>query len=72
MIIWAINPKYQERAIQWMQASALLALCCGILLPKIFPDQIAVALISGILLGYSVVGNLFSLYHRTHRDKKTS
>ncbi len=70
MILITLKPKLREKAVLWMQATALLALCSGILLLKIFKDQIAVALISGVLLGYSIVGNLFSLYYRSHRPEK--
>lgn len=72
MIIRALKPKDQEKAMSWLQASALLAFCIGILLPKIFIDRMAVSLISGMLLGYSIVGNLFSLYYHTRRREKLS
>jgi len=66
MIIRVLKPKDREKAVHWLQASALLAFCLGILLPKIFQDQIAVSLISGILLGYSIPGNLISIYYHSH------
>lgn len=73
MIFRALKPKYKEKAVKWLHAAALLAFCLGVLMPKILKEQIAVALISGILLGFSIVGNLFCLYyHRSHRPEKSS
>jgi len=70
MIIRTLKPEQQEKAVQWLQEAALFALCFGILLPKIFTDNIAVSLLSGVMLGFSIVGNLFCLIFR--RNKKYS
>jgi len=69
MILRTLKPKYREQALRWMQATALLSLCTAILLQKLIHDNIAVSLISGILLGYSIVGNLVSLYYLRNRKE---
>ncbi len=70
MILRTLKPKYQEKAVQWLQAAALFALCIGILLPKIFAENFALSLLSGVMLGFSIAGNLFCLYYL--RSKKST
>jgi hypothetical protein len=66
MIFRFLKPKNREKAMQWIQASALLAFCLGILLPRIFQDQSVISFVSGMFLGYSIPGNLLSIYYHSH------
>jgi hypothetical protein len=70
MILRALQPKYREKAMQWLQAAAMLAFCVAILLNRFVEDSPFVSLLSGILLGFSIVGNLISLYYRSHKPDK--
>lgn len=71
MILRSLKFEQRAKAFQWLQAAALLALCFGILLPKIFVDNVAVSLLSGAMLGFSITGNLFCLYYRRNRKDTT-
>ncbi len=64
MILRKLNPQARKNAVRWIWASAMLSFSISILLGQLAAPYIQsnwLEFLQGMLMGYSMVGNLFGL-----------